>query len=325
MRTKSESMDYINFTKELKQIVQKKMGSQYRVSIGQVLKNNGLTKDSILIKETQSSISPNIYLEYFYERFCECESLDEISEEIIHSYHEAIRQKTDNLENYLDFENYRKTLFFRIVHFRANEELLKNVPHIPYLDLAITFHCVVSDESMEMQFFTVSNRMMEAWKLTVNELYEIALDNTQQLFPACIDTLEHIMERLLWKEQPYQSIVQNADFESVLSNLPDHAEPQMLVMTNQYGLNGAAVILYPKLLARVAEKLQSNLYLLPSSIHEFLVLPANGNSYPELSKIVMDVNKHEVSKDEILSDHVYFYNWKEHALAKVDNQSFTPT
>lgn len=318
-------MNYINFTEELKQIVQKKLGNEYQVSIGQVLKNNGLTKDSILIKETHSSISPNIYLEYFYERFCECESLDEISEEIISSYQQAIRQKPDNLENYLDFANYRKKLFFRIVHFRANEELLKNIPHIPYLDLAITFHCVVSDQSMEMQFFTVSNVMMEAWKLTVNELYEIALDNTQQLFPASIDTLEHIMERLLQKEHSYQSIFQNADFESELSNLPDYAEPKLLVVTNQYGVNGAAVILYPNLLARVAEKLQSNLYLLPSSIHEFLVLPEDCTLYPKLSKIVMEVNKHEVSKDEVLSDHVYFYDWKEHALAKVDNASFTPT
>lgn len=318
-------MDYINFTKELKQIVQKKLGNQYQVSIGQILKNNGLTKDSILIKESQSSISPNIYLEYFYERFCECESLDEISEEIISSYYDAIRQKPDNMKNYLNFENYRKKLFFRIVHFKSNEEFLQKVPHIPYLDLAITFHCLVSDHNMEMQFFTVSDLIMEVWKLTIHELYQIALDNTQQLFPAHVDTLEHIMEQILWKEHSYQSIFQDTEFESELSNLPDKAEPQMLVMTNQYGLNGAAVILYPNLLACIAEKLQSNLYLLPSSIHEFLVLPENCNLYPELSKMVCEVNEHEVSKDEILSDHVYFYDWREHTLTEEDNTSFTST
>lgn len=307
-------MDYINFTKEVEQIVKKKIGDQYQVSIGQVLKNNGLTKDSILIKESEASISPNIYLDYFYERFCECESLDEISEEIINSYYEAVNQKPDDVADYFDFDNYREKLFFRIVHFESNKTLLDTIPHIPFLDLAITFHCMISDYSMEIQFFTVSNLLMEAWGLTVNELYQIALDNTQQIFPAHIDTLEHIMERLLWKNNSYQSIFNHTDFESELSNIPDKVELQMLVLTNQYGLNGAAVILYPNLLARLAEKLQANLYLLPSSIHEFIVLPEECNLYPELSKMVSEVNTHEVSKDEILSNHVYFYDWKENIL-----------
>lgn len=319
-------MDYINFTKELKQIVKKKIGDQYQVSIGQVLKNNGLTKDSILIKEAEASTSPNIYLDYFYERYCECESLDEISDEIIKSYYEAISQKPEDMINDFNFENYKQKIFFRIVHFESNKTLLNTIPHIPFLDLAITFHCMVSDYSMEIQFFTVSNLLMETWGITVNELYQIALDNTQQLFPAHIASLEHITQQLLWRNNSYQTILNNTDFESELSNLPDKVELQMLVLTNQFGLNGAAVILYPNLLTRLAEKLQANLYLLPSSIHEFIVLPEDCNLYLELSKMVFEVNTHEVSRDEILSNHVYFYDWEKNVLTEqVDKISFPPT
>lgn len=319
-------MDYINFTKELEQTVKEKLGNQYQVSIEAVLKNNGMTKDAILIRKANSNLSPNIYLEYFYDRFCECESLDEISDEIINSYYEAIKQKPEGVEDYFDFDNYKQKLFLRIVHFEANKEFLENIPHIPYLDFAITFHCMVSDHPMEMQFFTITNLLLKEWGISVKELYHLALDNTQQLFPAHIDTLEHIMELLLWKNASYQSVFLNTDFETELANIPDNKELQMLVMTNQYGLNGAAVILYPNLLEQLAEKLQSDLYLLPSSIHEFIVLPANGDFYSDLSKMVSEVNTHEVSQDEILSNHVYFYDWKKHVLTdQVPKTRFTPT
>lgn len=319
-------MDYIDFTKVLEQTIKDKLGEQYQVSIEAVLKNNGLTKDAILIKKADSNLAPNIYLEYFYERFCECESMDEISEEIINAYHEAITQKPQAIGDSFDFEMYRQKLFLRIVHFESNKKLLENVPHIPYLDLAITFHCMVSDHTMEMQFFTITNMLLKEWGISVNELYHIALENTQQLFPAHIDTLEHIMELLLWKKDSYQSVFHNTNFETELSNIPDSKELQMLVMTNQYGLNGAAVILYPNLLADLAKKLQSDLYLLPSSIHEFIVLPANDDLYSDLSRMVSEVNTQEVSQDEILSNHVYFYDWKEQALTEqVPKTSFTPT
>lgn len=313
-------MNYINFTKELEQLVQKKLGEQYQVSMIQILKNNGLTKDAILIKENNSNLCPNIYLEHFYERFCECESLDEISDEIINFYHEASSQKPQDMEDYFAFENYRKRLFLRIIHFESNQILLENVPYIPYLDLAITFHCLISDYHQGMHFFTVSNALLEEWGISVDKLYQIALENTQHLFPAHIDTLEHILNQLLYTPHSYQTIFSNTNFETELSNISDQKKFQIFVITNQYGVNGATVILYPHLLEHIAEKLQSNLYLLPSSIHEFLVLSDAESFCQTLSEMVSKVNTHEVSKEEILSNQVYFYDWKAHRLTeKADN------
>ena len=180
---------------------------------------------------------------------------------------------------------------------------------------------MVSDESMQMKFFTISNLLLKEWELSIDALYQIALENTQKLFPAHMDTLEHIMEALLRNTHSYQSLFPVTDFESELSNIPDDPNLQIFVLTNQYGVNGASVILYPDLLDCIAQKLQSDLYLLPSSIHEFLVLPADSTIYSTLVNMVSEVNTHEVADDDILSNQVYFYNWKEHTLTEKANSN----
>ena len=139
--------------------------------------------------------------------------------------------------------------------------------------------------------------------------------NTQKLFPAHMDTLEHIMEALLRNTHSYQSLFPVTDFESELSNIPDDPNLQIFVITNQYGVNGASVILYPDLLDCIAQKLQSDLYLLPSSIHEFLILPEDEDCCEDyLTNMVLEVNRTEVATEDILSDHIYYYDWLEDKL-----------
>lgn len=314
-------MNYVKFTEELEKVVQKKLGTQYQVSVKQILKNNGLTKDAILIREKHSSISQNIYLESFYDYYCECESLDEISDEIITAYKDALNPKITDVDDCFQFQNYKAKIFFRIIHFESNETLLANIPHIPYLDLAVTFHCLVSDKSPEIQFFTITNLLLEKWDVPIEKLYQLALHNTPELFLAHLDTLEHVMEQLLYETHRYPTIFRNEDFETELSNIPKHTEFPILVVTNQYGVNGATVILYPNILERIAEKLQSDLYVLPSSIHEVLILPANPTMYSTLENMVSEVNAHEVAQDDFLSNQVYFYNYKKHILIEKEHNT----
>jgi len=83
----------------------------------------------------------------------------------------------------------------------------------------------------------------------------------------------------------------------------------MYVLTNQQRFLGACCILYDDVLKEIAERLDSDLYILPSSIHEVILMPVTvTESVPALSQMVCDINQSEVSAEEILSDHIYYYH-----------------
>ena len=83
----------------------------------------------------------------------------------------------------------------------------------------------------------------------------------------------------------------------------------MYVLSNKSKLNGSGCLFYHNLLHNLCEKLECDLYILPSSIHEVILIPAyDHDSYDELTSMVKEVNSTQLSKEEILSDHVYFYS-----------------
>ena len=92
-------------------------------------------------------------------------------------------------------------------------------------------------------------------------------------------------------------------------------DPMMLILTNQYKIYGATTMLYPGILKKISDKLDSDLVLIPSSIHEFLVLPRTiHDDIPTLNSFINEVNSTEVTDEEILSDHVYIYSRKKQAV-----------
>ena len=74
-------------------------------------------------------------------------------------------------------------------------------------------------------------------------------------------------------------------------------------------LNGAAVILYPKLIKKIADEFKSDFVLLPSSIHEWLLIPAESpENISMFSQMVTEVNDTQLADEEKLSDHAYYYS-----------------
>ena len=83
----------------------------------------------------------------------------------------------------------------------------------------------------------------------------------------------------------------------------------MYVLSNKSKLNGSGCILYQNLLRSLGKKLESDFYILPSSVHEVLLIPADDqDSYEELTAMVQEVNATQLANEEILSDHVYYYS-----------------
>lgn len=310
-------MDYNTFVEQVCEAVSQKLGSQHEVTLQHIWKNNGLELDAIVVKKMGENISPNIYVEYYYQRWCEGETLDEVAEEIVEVYTTALKDKPKHIDAYLRYEDCRQRIFCRLVNYEKNKENLKKVPYIRKWDLAITFHCLVHENEQGMQSFCVTECMREQWNVPMESLYAQARENTYKLFPPRIETLEDVLDQLCFPKQEERSLEKNLrkfSYWEILEywedSLPERQMEMPFVITNLSKLNGATAILYPGVLEMISKKCDSDLYLLPSSIHEFLALPANSLEPEALEKMVKQVNRTEVATEEVLSDTVYFYDRK---------------
>lgn len=271
---------------------------EYQVSnirLNKVSKNNGVTLMGLCIMNSDSNIAPNIYLETFYEEYLSGKPLSEIAAEILRINRQY---QMEHFPAYplQSFDMVMDKVVYRLVNKEKNTERLHNIPYVDYMDLAVIF-CIVLDETREgIASVTVTNDMMKCWNISIEELYGIAHKNTVKKFPVLLKNLEEIL------------------LESI-DNLRDHDIEEdkcaipMYVVTNTTKLNGATVILYENQLWDLAKCFGGDYFLLPSSIHEILLIPVTDttDNPSDLKEMVMDVNKSCVRAEELLSNSVYRY------------------
>lgn len=187
------------------------------------------------------------------------------------------------------FDTAKKNIAFKLIHAASNRELLEDVPYVPFYDLALVFYLFLdSDESCQMTSL-IHKTHQSVWKISTQELYRLAHINTPRLFPAVIRSIEDVLKEIVPQNQ-------------------DEGLIPLYVLTNTAGLHGACCILYEGVLKNFADQLGKDLVILPSSIHEVILLPKDENLCPQdLSHIVSEINQTEVSVEERLSNQIYLY------------------
>lgn len=311
------------FLEETVTAVEKKMGECYQIRTEHILKNNGVELDSILIMREGENIAPSIYLNDYYEEYKSGKPVETIAKEVIAGYYQCMAKKEDFVpELNVSFDNYKDKIFLRLVNFKQNQKLMQEVPHIPFLDLAITFYCLVEKREEAIGSLQITNELVKEWKIGKAELFKLALENTPRLFPVNIRTMDEIVGGMLQRDMEEliayyrrNGISKEAVIEAekccstVLEHLRKSREVPIYVMSNTSGINGAATLLYENVLKSFAESRQTDFYVLPSSIHEVLLIPCNGKyDEKELRDMVCEVNQTQVPTEDILSDEVYIYH-----------------
>ncbi|MDF2540859.1 MAG: hypothetical protein K0S47_577, partial [Herbinix sp.] len=150
---------------------------------------------------------------------------------------------------------------------------------------------------------------------TVDDMYEIALENTMKLFPASIrDMNEIILSMLNTGMEDMEDCQELKDL-----NIPTGEEPRMYVLSNNTGIYGAATLLYPGVLKEFVEKTGYDLFILPSSLHEIILVPVTSNDYrvEDLKSMVSEVNQNNVPREDILSNNVYRFSRKENRIEQL--------
>ena len=209
---------------------------------------------------------------------------------------------------------------FRMIHTASNQVLLSDVPHIPYLDLSIIFFLSLERTDTGQVTAMIHNSHARMWKVSARDLWRLARENTPREFPAEIQSMQELLQTMAGDTS--QDACDPSLLELLLQS-PSETIP-LYVLTNQTGLYGAACMIYQDILKDFAARLEKDLIVLPSSVHEVLLTPDSpDSSYEDLSNMVRTINTQEVPLEDQLSNQVYLYTRSDDRLRIVSN-SFPP-
>ncbi len=295
-----DKMKFDEFTKAVVEKIREFLPESFRtaeVEIQIVTKNNDLKLTGLVIRSVESNISPTIYLESFFERYQSGEAdIREILASIADTRvkHE-VSDKFD-VEAILNFDKVRDKIVPRLVGREWNTALLAERPHTDVADLAVTYHISLKDELDESASIPVSNQMMREWGASVEELHEVALTNLPVLKPCSIESMSDILADMM-----------GGSFGEGMLSPQDEV---MHVISNESRVFGSASVLDEKFMKGVVDKFGNrNFYLLPSSVHEWILVNSSDDcDISSLKEMVMTVNATEVRQEERLSDSVYTYS-----------------
>ena len=296
-------MEYKEFVEYIKMNAGYIAGEGGNITINHVIKNNGCEMDGLVIMEKGKHIAPTIYLDSFYELYTNGENIKNIIRQIEVIYEQNKNNVTFDVNILKHFDTIKDKIVYKVVNYRSNEKLLEQVPHKRILDLAVVFYCLLDNEYGRSATALIYNNNLKNWNVTIDDVYKAALKNTPDLLHSKISSMAALFEKC----------GVNVDGEEV--DLKDYVPSDMYVLTNESKLNGAACILYENVLYDFAQKLGADLYILPSSVHEVILLPKLSMfEKDELVNMVKEVNTEGVAADEVLSDHVYEYNRTERLI-----------
>ena len=284
------------------------------VTVNTFYKNNDQKKDGLCIR-SDNSISPVIYLEKVYDKYDEEKDLIASMMEISDIYREHAKNVGDREEitNAIlnNPEEAKGRIFSKIVNTESNKELLRNRPHKNVEDLSLIYQVLTSHTGEGVESIAVTYDMAEKLGMSLDDLDTYARENNPKLFPMKFVGMSEIIMGFMDPEMAEDLGIEQDD-------------EMMYILSNEPGVFGATYMSSTEALAEVAEKLDDDLVILPSSIHEVIILPVSqtvgmymqsDEGLYELKEMVSQINGDVVSPEEILSNNVYKYDAKEHKLS----------
>lgn len=274
-------MDYTRFINTMQNKVKESLCPDVIVDVHRTMKNNGTIRTGLMFIQPGVNISPTIYLEEFYDQYLHGESMNALVRSIREIYEKVKVKKSFPYNNILDYSKIKDRIVYKVIRRESNEELLKQIPYEPYLDLAIIYYVLLETTEFGTATLLIRNDHLKGWKVTKEEISALAKINTPRMLPLEVGML--------------------TDY--------------MYIVSNRLRSFGAAVMLYDDVWKRMESVIGENFYVLPSSVHELILVPESfGMSRRQLQETVMEINRTEVDTEEVLSDNVYYYNRNEGML-----------
>lgn len=264
--------------------------------------NNGMELEGITVKWQDSPMTLGVNIKPYYEEYCKGRAFDEILSQIY-----GILRNYGNIFlnagiQSLEFSQIKDHIVCRLVNYEANKDLLQDVPYVRHYDLVILFYLYLKQDGQSQAPALIQNPLWDSWRISLEELLGQAVRNSERLVPCVFQSMGAILGGMFGEGADM------AVHEEMLECLNKEKEPMLYVLTNTSRAYGAASALYPNILQKIADDLQSDLLMIPSSIHEWLITKYTDDiDLNEMTGMVWAVNRMQVEVEDRLADHVYIF------------------
>ena len=268
------------------------------ISYGQITKPNE-TYEAITVRGEDDQVGVNLNVTRMYEAMQEGDSYLDVFQKAAETIERGLEQMPEfNITKFQNYEQMKDTLVMEVVSIEGNQELLSNVPHDKIEDMAVIYRFEVMGNEDGRGTVLVTNALLDQYGIDTDQLKADALSVAPDNKPAVIKSMTETMMEIMGEDM----------FGDLGLNIPDEDE-KMFVATVPDKIHGAGVIAYPDFMEQASEKLGGDFYILPSSLHEVLLVKDNCDmSLHELKQMVQEVNETQVSAEEKLTDNVYHYD-----------------
>lgn len=291
----NQLLSYREFFCIVKENLEEQLAEGFSVHTGKRLRNNGKELDSLEIIEEGERYGRVFYGEDLYEQYLQGMPPEVIAGQLVLMC--SISRLPDAAMDIFKYDRVKDRLALGLVNYEKNKDLLENCVYRRFLDLALICRIMMPSEDGHMHAARVSKSLLETWDISEKALFKQAKKSMLQSDPPILRPLRNMLSEVTGQE------VAGSDAN------------QLYVLTTQTGIAGASALLLSGCTGKLAKELDRDILVLPSSIHEVLLLPDWGSWEVEaLRKIVTDVNHTVVGKEDYLSDNVYRYRLRDRKL-----------
>ena len=297
-------MDFETFKQELAGDIKDRLDTrtdvEHEVEIHKVDKMNE-TYDAITVKPENGSIGVNINATQLFDKYQEGMDYDRIVDQASDMAWNALDNHPDfNLDAITDYSQMKEKLAMEVVSAERNAELLETVPHKNIEDMAVVYRIVLDSSDEGRSSILITNKMLDSYGISAEQLHNDAMQIAPEIRPAVIKGMSEVMAEMMGAEQ------------AEMLGLAHSQDEPMLVATVPDKTQGAGILAYENFMDQAAERVGGDFFILPSSIHEILIVKDDGNfDRAALEQMVKEVNATTVSPEDKLTDSVYHYDSKD--------------
>lgn len=313
-------MTFDEFKQEIADNIKEYLPDKYADSMVQInaVQKNNETLDALSVTSPDSNVSPTIYLNSFYEDYQNGRDMEDIIDSIADLRVEYEVNQDFDVSSITDFEKVSDKIAARLYGIEGNEELLSVRPHTTMDDLAVTYCIMLGDNENGSMSVPITNQIMETWSVTQEDLQRLAKENCDTLTPSKFVSMNAVMTDMMIPQIMDDYGISREEASQMINDMVP-ADDKMFVLTNEQKLNGAAALLDEKMMEQITEKVGNDFYILPSSVHEVLIVPNEvGMELQDLEAMVQEVNATQVAPQDKLSDHVYQYDNETREVFRAD-------
>ena len=277
--------------------------------------NETLDGLSVIPSQKGTAISPALYINGMYEYYLETKDLNDTLAKSAESFMKAV-EGTDNIDiklsSLMDANAVKDKIVFQLINTAQNKQMIENMPHRSFCDLTLIYRIVVKLDEDGLASIPIRKDLEKELGISEEQMFRLAKKNTRRLMPPVIKPMSEVVKEMLMLNGMPEEVA-----NVMVAELPSQ---QMYVVNNNKKINVATNIVYETVLHELAEQLETDLYIILSSIHEFIVAGTDMGD-PDLLAQMVAVFNMDVDLKDRLSNQVYFYD---RMLRKVTNITDTP-